>query len=59
MSTDSLQGRLTFSLDSFAAPCLHGYAIMTAIKEASHEVLSAIGRSFIPHCTMEEAGYLL
>jgi transcriptional regulator len=58
---DSLQGSLDLLVLKILSrrPRLHGYAIMTAIKEASGEVLSAEEGSLYPALhRMEEAGWV-
>src|ERR1700723_689527 len=58
---DSLQGSLDLLVLKILSrrPGLHGYAIMTAIKEASGEVLSAEEGSLYPALhRMEEAGWI-
>ena len=59
--TDSLQGSLDLLVLKILSrrPKLHGYAIMTAIKESSGEVLSAEEGSLYPALhRMEEAGWI-
>jgi transcriptional regulator len=59
--TDSLQGALDLLVLKILSrrPGLHGYAIMTAIKERSGEVLRADEGSLYPALhRMEEAGWL-
>jgi PadR family transcriptional regulator PadR len=59
--TDSLQGSLDLLVLKILSrrPGLHGYAIMSAIKDASGEVLSAEEGSLYPALhRMEEAGWV-
>ena len=59
--SDSLQGSLDLLVLKILSrrPKLHGYAIMTAIKETSVEVLSAEEGSLYPALhRMEEAGWI-
>jgi PadR family transcriptional regulator PadR len=59
--TDALQGSLDLLVLKILSrrPKLHGYAIMTAIKETSGEVLSAEEGSLYPALhRMEEAGWI-
>jgi PadR family transcriptional regulator PadR len=59
--TDSLQGSLDLLVLKILSrrPRLHGYAIMTAIKEWSGEVLRAEEGSLYPALhRMEEAGWI-
>jgi transcriptional regulator len=59
--TDSLQGSLDLLVLKILSrrPGLHGYAIMSAIKERSGEVLRADEGSLYPALhRMEEAGWL-
>jgi transcriptional regulator len=59
--TDSLQGSLDLLVLKILSrrPDLHGYAIMSAIKERSGEVLRADEGSLYPALhRMEEAGWL-
>jgi PadR family transcriptional regulator PadR len=59
--SDSLQGSLDLLVLKILSrrPKLHGYAIMTAIKETSGEVLSAEEGSLYPALhRMEEAGWI-
>jgi PadR family transcriptional regulator PadR len=59
--TDSLQGSLDLLVLKILSrrPRLHGYAIMSAIKDASGEVLSAEEGSLYPALhRMEEAGWV-
>ena len=59
--TDSLQGSLDLLVLKILSrrPRLHGYAIMSAIKVASGEVLSAEEGSLYPALhRMEEAGWI-
>ena len=59
--TDSLQGTLDLLVLKILSrrPGLHGYAIMSAIKERSGEVLRADEGSLYPALhRMEEAGWL-
>jgi transcriptional regulator len=58
---DTLQGSLDLLVLKILSrrPRLHGYAIMTAIKEASGEVLSAEEGSLYPALhRMEETGWI-
>src|ERR1700680_3130974 len=58
---DSLQGSLDLLVLKILSrrPRLHGYAIMSAIKDASGEVLSAEEGSLYPALhRMEEAGWI-
>ncbi len=58
---DSLQGSLDLLVLKILSrrPRLHGYAIMSAIKDASGEVLSAEEGSLYPALhRMEEAGWV-
>jgi transcriptional regulator len=58
---DSLQGSLDLLVLKILSrrPNLHGYAIMSAIKDASNEVLSAEEGSLYPALhRMEEAGWI-
>src|ERR1700689_3506227 len=58
---DTLQGSLDLLVLKILSrrPGLHGYAIMTAIKDASGEVLSAEEGSLYPALhRMEEAGWV-
>jgi PadR family transcriptional regulator, regulatory protein PadR len=58
---DTLQGSLDLLVLKILSrrPKLHGYAIMTAIKETSGEVLSAEEGSLYPALhRMEEAGWI-
>jgi PadR family transcriptional regulator PadR len=58
---DSLQGSLDVLVLKILSrrPCSHGYAIMTAIKDFSGEVLSAEEGSLYPALhRMEEAGWV-
>lgn len=58
---DSLQGSLDLLVLKILSrrPRLHGYAIMTAIKDASDEVLTAEEGSLYPALhRMEEAGWV-
>src|ERR1700741_4577667 len=58
---DSLQGSLDLLVLKILSrrPRLHGYAIMTAIKEISEEVLRAEEGSLYPALhRMEEAGWI-
>lgn len=58
---DTLQGSLDLLVLKILSrrPGLHGYAIMTAIKDASGEVLSAEEGSLYPALhRMEEAGWI-
>lgn len=60
--TDSLQGALDLLVLKILSrrPGLHGYAIMSAIKERSSDVLRADEGSLYPALhRMEEAGWLL
>src|ERR1700677_4740747 len=59
--SDSLQGSLDLLVLKILSrrPRLHGYAIMSAIKEGSGEVLSAEEGSLYPALhRMEEAGWV-
>jgi len=59
--SDSLQGSLDLLILKILSrrPRLHGYAIMTAIKNASGDVLSAEEGSLYPALhRMEEAGWV-
>jgi len=59
--TDALQGSLDLLVLTILSrrPKLHGYALMTAIKETSGEVLSAEEGSLYPALhRMEEAGWI-
>jgi transcriptional regulator len=59
--TDSLQGSLDLLILKILSrrPGLHGYAIMTAIKDRSGDVLRADEGSLYPALhRMEEAGWL-
>ena len=59
--TDSLQGSLDLLVLKILSrrPGLHGYAIMSAIKECSSDVLRADEGSLYPALhRMEEAGWL-
>ena len=59
--TDSLQGALDLLVLKILSrrPGLHGYAIMSAIKERSSDVLQADEGSLYPALhRMEEAGWL-
>jgi transcriptional regulator len=59
--TDSLQGSLDLLVLKILSrrPGLHGYAIMSAIKDASGEVLRAEEGSLYPALhRMEEAGWI-
>ena len=59
--TDSLQGSLDLLVLKILSrrPSLHGYAIMTAIKEWSGDVLRAEEGSLYPALhRMEEAGWI-
>jgi|SRR5579884_4051586 len=59
--TDALQGSLDLLVLKILSrrPGLHGYAIMTAIQEASDEVLRAEEGSLYPALhRMEEAGWI-
>src|ERR1700689_2280091 len=59
--TDSLQGSLDLLVLKILSrrPRLHGYAIMSAIKDSSGEVLSAEEGSLYPALhRMEEAGWI-
>jgi PadR family transcriptional regulator PadR len=59
--SDSLQGSLDLLVLKILSrrPRLHGYAIMSAIKDASGEVLSAEEGSLYPALhRMEEAGWV-
>jgi len=59
--TDSLQGSLDVMVLKilWRRPRLHGYAIMTAIKEISNEVLRVEEGSLYPALhRMEEAGWI-
>jgi PadR family transcriptional regulator, regulatory protein PadR len=59
--TDSLQGSLDLLVLKILSrrPALHGYAIMSAIKDASGEVLRAEEGSLYPALhRMEEAGWI-
>jgi len=59
--TDSLQGSLDLLVLKILSrrPRLHGYAIMTAIKDRSGEVLRAEEGSLYPALhRMEEAGWI-
>jgi PadR family transcriptional regulator PadR len=59
--TDALQGSLDLLVLKILSrrPKLHGYAIMTAIKDASGEVLNAEEGSLYPALhRMEEAGWI-
>jgi transcriptional regulator len=59
--TDSLQGSLDLLVLKILSrrPKLHGYAIMTAIKDSSGEVLSAEEGSLYPALhRMEETGWI-
>jgi PadR family transcriptional regulator, regulatory protein PadR len=59
--TDSLQGSLDLLVLKILSrrPKLHGYAIMTAIKDSSGEVLNAEEGSLYPALhRMEEAGWI-
>jgi transcriptional regulator len=59
--TDSLQGSLDLLVLKILSrrPKVHGYAIMTAIKDSSGEVLSAEEGSLYPALhRMEEAGWI-
>ena len=61
MANDSLQGSLDLLVLKILSrrPGLHGYAIMSAIKERSGEVLRADEGSLYPALhRMEEAGWL-
>jgi PadR family transcriptional regulator PadR len=58
---DSLQGSLDLLVLKILSrrPRLHGYAIMTAIKDASNDVLAAEEGSLYPALhRMEEAGWV-
>jgi PadR family transcriptional regulator, regulatory protein PadR len=58
---DSLQGSLDLLVLKILSrrPCLHGYAIMTAIQEMSEDVLRAEEGSLYPALhRMEEAGWI-
>jgi PadR family transcriptional regulator PadR len=58
---DALQGSLDLLVLTMLSrrPKLHGYALMTAIKETSGEVLSAEEGSLYPALhRMEEAGWI-
>jgi PadR family transcriptional regulator PadR len=58
---DSLQGSLDLLVLTILSrrPKLHGYALMTAIKETSGEVLTAEEGSLYPALhRMEEAGWI-
>ena len=58
---DTLQGSLDLLVLTLLArrPSLHGYALMTAIKETSGEVLSAEEGSLYPALhRMEESGWI-
>ena len=58
---DSLQGSLDLLVLTILSrrPKLHGYALMTAIKESSGEVLSAEEGSLYPALhRMEESGWI-
>ena len=59
--TDSLQGSLDLLVLKILSrrPRLHGYAIMTAIKDCSQDVLHAEEGSLYPALhRMEEAGWI-
>jgi PadR family transcriptional regulator PadR len=59
--TDTFQGSLDLLVLTILSrrPKLHGYALMTAIKETSGEVLSAEEGSLYPALhRMEEAGWI-
>ncbi|WP_321476194.1 PadR family transcriptional regulator [uncultured Paludibaculum sp.] len=59
--TDSLQGSLDLMVLKILSrrPSLHGYAIMTAIKDMSDEVLRVEEGSLYPALhRMEEAGWI-
>lgn len=59
--TDTLQGSLDLLVLKvlFRQPKLHGYAIMTAIKQASGDVLNAEVGSLYPALhRMEETGWI-
>ena len=59
--TESLQGSLDLMVLKILSrrPKLHGYAIMTAIKDSSGEVLSAEEGSLYPALhRMEDAGWI-
>src|SRR5664279_4950796 len=59
--TESLQGSLDLLVLKILSrrPKLHGYAIMTAIKDSSGEVLSAEEGSLYPALhRMEDAGWI-
>ena len=59
--TDSLQGSLDVMVLKilWRRPRLHGYAIMTAIKEISNEILRVEEGSLYPALhRMEEAGWI-
>lgn len=59
--TDSLQGSLDLLVLKILSrrPCLHGYAIMTAIQEMSGEVLRAEEGSLYPALhRMEETAWI-
>src|SRR5271170_4610511 len=59
--TDSLQGSLDLLVLKILSrrPSLHGYAIMTAIKDCSGDVLRAEEGSLYPALhRMEEAGWI-
>jgi PadR family transcriptional regulator PadR len=58
---ESLQGALDLLVLKILSrrPCLHGYALMTAIRDASGEVLRAEEGSLYPALhRMEEAGWI-
>jgi transcriptional regulator len=58
---DSLQGSLDLLVLKILSrrPCLHGYAIMTAIQDISREVLRVEEGSLYPALhRMEEAGWI-
>ena len=58
---DSLQGSLDLLVLKILSrrPCLHGYAIMSAIKESSGDVLRADEGSLYPALhRMEEEGWI-
>ncbi len=59
--TDTLQGSLDLLVLTILSrrPKLHGYALMTAIRESSGDVLSAEEGSLYPALhRMEEAGWI-
>ena len=61
MARESLQGTLDLLVLKILSrrPKLHGYAIMSAIKDSSHDVLRADEGSLYPALhRMEEAGWI-